>query len=172
MHRGANWEIPGSALVRIIERWVLQVYVRARARACVKRNAVFGARFKGLSLYCLFQQGNLIRIKTGWIHIWYVSKPVPPCHGTPLMISKSWKCSRGCSGEVERSAGCCRGCSETPGCSSKCAPASVLYLFMLPQRNYPWEHLRQHPRVPPKHPPERPDIPERLREHLSQRLTF
>ena len=36
-----------------------------RSRLCVKRNAVFGARFKGLSLYFLYQKGNLIRIKTG-----------------------------------------------------------------------------------------------------------
>ena len=36
-----------------------------RSRTCVKRNAVFGARFKGLSLYFLCQKGNLIRIKTG-----------------------------------------------------------------------------------------------------------
>ena len=58
-----------------------------RSRTCVKRNAVFGARFKGLSLYFLCQRGNLIRIKTGLdTYIWYVSRPVPPCHGTPLMI--------------------------------------------------------------------------------------
>ena len=36
-----------------------------RSRTCVKRNAVFGARFKGLSLYFLYQKGNLVRIKTG-----------------------------------------------------------------------------------------------------------
>ena len=36
-----------------------------RSRTCVKRNAVFGARFKGLSLESLYQKGNLIRIKTG-----------------------------------------------------------------------------------------------------------
>ena len=35
------------------------------ARTCFKHNAVFGARFKGLSLYFLYQKGNLIRIKTG-----------------------------------------------------------------------------------------------------------
>ena len=35
------------------------------SRTCVKRNAVFGARFKGLSLYFLSQKGNLIRIKMG-----------------------------------------------------------------------------------------------------------
>ena len=36
-----------------------------RSRTCIKRNAVFGARFKSLSLYFLYQTGNLIRIKTG-----------------------------------------------------------------------------------------------------------
>ena len=36
-----------------------------RSRTCVKRNAVFGARFQGLSLYFLYQKGNLIRVKTG-----------------------------------------------------------------------------------------------------------
>ena len=36
-----------------------------RSRTCVKRNAAFGARFKDLSLYFLYQQGHLIRIKTG-----------------------------------------------------------------------------------------------------------
>ena len=36
-----------------------------RSRTCVKRNVAFGARFKGLSLYFLYQNGKLIRIKTG-----------------------------------------------------------------------------------------------------------
>ena len=36
-----------------------------RLCSCVKRNAVFGARFKGLSLYFLYQKGDLIHIKTG-----------------------------------------------------------------------------------------------------------
>ena len=36
-----------------------------RSRTCVKRSAVFGAHFKSLSLYFLYQKGNLIRIKTG-----------------------------------------------------------------------------------------------------------
>ena len=36
-----------------------------RSRTCVKRNAVFGARFKDLSLHFLYEKGNLIRIKTG-----------------------------------------------------------------------------------------------------------
>ena len=38
-------------------------------RTCVKRNAVFAARFKGLSLYFLYQKGNRIRIKTNLIRI-------------------------------------------------------------------------------------------------------
>ena len=29
------------------------------------RNVAFGARFKGLSLYFLYQNGKVIRIKTG-----------------------------------------------------------------------------------------------------------
>ena len=36
-----------------------------RSRMCVKRNAVFGARFEGLSVYFPYQKGNLIRIKMG-----------------------------------------------------------------------------------------------------------
>ena len=36
-----------------------------RSRTCVKRNVAFGARFKGLFLYFLYQNGKLIRIKTG-----------------------------------------------------------------------------------------------------------
>ena len=36
-----------------------------RSRTCIKRNAVFGARLKGLSLYFRYGKGNLIRIKTG-----------------------------------------------------------------------------------------------------------
>ena len=36
-----------------------------RSRTCVKRNVVYGARFKGLSLYFLYQKENLIRIKMG-----------------------------------------------------------------------------------------------------------
>ena len=36
-----------------------------RSRTCVKRNVAFGARFEGLSLYFLHQNGKLIRIKTG-----------------------------------------------------------------------------------------------------------
>ena len=37
-----------------------------RSRTCIKRNAVFSARFKGLSLFFLrYQKGNLRRTKTG-----------------------------------------------------------------------------------------------------------
>ena len=36
-----------------------------RSRTCVKRNSMFGARVEGLSLYFLYQKGNLTRIKTG-----------------------------------------------------------------------------------------------------------
>ena len=73
-------------------------------RTCVKRNAVFGARFKGLSLYFLFvKKGNLIRIKTGLDTYLTRIQTRTPCHGTPLMIilgggtrpescsSKAWK---------------------------------------------------------------------------------
>ena len=49
-----------------------------RSRTCVKRNAAFGARFKGLSLYFYIKMGNWYVSKRAWIHIWYVSKPVPP----------------------------------------------------------------------------------------------
>ena len=35
------------------------------SRTCVKRNAVFSARFKGLSLHFRYQKGHLIRIKAG-----------------------------------------------------------------------------------------------------------
>ena len=36
-----------------------------RSHTCIKRNAVFGARFKGLSQCFLYRKGNLIRSKTG-----------------------------------------------------------------------------------------------------------
>ena len=36
-----------------------------RSRTCVRRNAVFGARSKGLSLYFSYQKEHLTRIKTG-----------------------------------------------------------------------------------------------------------
>ena len=68
----------------IIERGVPQAYFE---RTCVKRNIAFGARFKGLSLYFRYiKMGIWYVSKRAWIHIWYESKPVPPCDGTPLMI--------------------------------------------------------------------------------------
>ena len=62
-----------------------------RSRTGVKRNAAFGAFFKRLSLYFLYQKGNLIRIKTGLdTYLRKVSKPVPPCHSTPPLWS-AWE---------------------------------------------------------------------------------
>ena len=40
-----------------------------RSRTCAKHNAVFSARFKSLSLYFLYQKGNLICVKRAFIHI-------------------------------------------------------------------------------------------------------
>ena len=68
--------------IRIIERGVPQ----ACSRTCVKRNAVFGARVKGLSLYFRYQEGNLIRIQPGLDTYLIRIQFEPPCHGTPLMI--------------------------------------------------------------------------------------
>ena len=47
---------------------------------------MFGARFKGLSLYFLYQKRNLIRIKTGLDTYLIRIQTRTPCHGTPLMI--------------------------------------------------------------------------------------
>ena len=50
-------------------------------------NAVFGARFKGLSLYFLYQKGNLIRIKTGLdTYLIRIQTRTPPSRYPPLMI--------------------------------------------------------------------------------------
>ena len=57
-----------------------------RSRTRIKRNAVFGARFKGLLCIFFIKKGIWYVSKRAWIHIWYVSKPVPLCHSTPLMI--------------------------------------------------------------------------------------
>ena len=58
-----------------------------RSHTCVKRNAVSGARFKGLSLYFLYQKRNLIHIKMGLdAYLIRIQNPYPPCHGSPLMI--------------------------------------------------------------------------------------
>ena len=53
-----------------------------RSRTCVKRNAVFGARFKGLSfslslylLYIYIKKGISYESKRAWVHIWYFEEP-------------------------------------------------------------------------------------------------
>ena len=61
----------------------------ASLRSCtrVKRNAVFGARSKGISLLFVYQNGNLIRIKTGLdTHLIGIHTRTPPCQVTPPMI--------------------------------------------------------------------------------------
>ena len=60
-----------------------------RSRACIKRNAAFGARFEGLSLYFLYQKGNLIRIKTG-LHTYLIRIQIctPPSRYPPYDCSK------------------------------------------------------------------------------------
>ena len=55
-----------------------------RSRTCVKRNAVFGARFRGLSLYSLYKKGKLIPIKTGLDT--YLIQTRTPLSRYPLMI--------------------------------------------------------------------------------------
>ena len=61
-----------------------------RSRKCVKRNAVFGARFKGLSLNFPYQKGNLIRIKTGLdTHLIRIQTRTPLSRYTPYDYSKT-----------------------------------------------------------------------------------
>ena len=54
-----------------------------RSQACVKRSAVFGARFKGLSLYFLYQKRNQRLSDTHQNGLGYISdtypNPCPPC---------------------------------------------------------------------------------------------
>ena len=57
-----------------------------RSRTRVKWNVVFGARFKGLLCIFYIKMGNWYVSKRAWVQVGYVSKPVPPCDGTPLMI--------------------------------------------------------------------------------------
>ena len=60
-----------------------------RSRTCVKRRAVFGARFKGLYLHFLYQKGIWHVSKRAWIYIYiyiyiygtYPNPSPPPCHG-------------------------------------------------------------------------------------------
>ena len=57
-----------------------------RSRKCVKHNAVFGARFKGLSLYFLYQKGNLTHQNgLGYTSDTYPD-PYPLGHSTPLWL--------------------------------------------------------------------------------------
>ena len=75
-------------LFRIVKRGAPQVYAR---RAYVKRNAVFGVCFKGLSLYFLYQTGNLIRIKTGLdTYPIRIQTRTPLSRYPPLMITLSF----------------------------------------------------------------------------------
>ena len=74
-----SWEAP----IGIIERGVPQAYVRARASSETLRSVHVLRVF-----LCIFyiKMGIWYVSKRAWRHIWYVSKPVPPCNGTPLMI--------------------------------------------------------------------------------------
>ena len=62
---------------------VPQAYVRARASSETLRLVHVLRVF-----LCIFyiKMGIWYVSKRAWIHVWYVSKPVPPCDGTPLMI--------------------------------------------------------------------------------------
>ena len=61
-HR-TGWVLDEINALRIIERGVPQAYLRSRT--CVKHNAVFGARFKGLSLYFLYQKRESATYQNG-----------------------------------------------------------------------------------------------------------
>ena len=71
------------SLFGIIERGVPQAYVRARAPSEPLRSVHVSRVF-----LCIFyiKMKNWYVSKRAWIHAWYVSKPVPPCDSTPLMI--------------------------------------------------------------------------------------
>ena len=62
---------------------VPQAYVHARASSAMLCSVHVLRVF-----LCIFsiKKGIWYVSKRAWIHIWYVSKPVPPCHGTALMI--------------------------------------------------------------------------------------
>ena len=64
----------------------------------VKRNAVFGARFKGLSLYFLYQKGNQIRIKAGLdTDLIRIQTGTPLSRYPPYVCSKSQEPKKGIS---------------------------------------------------------------------------
>ena len=72
--------------IGIIERGAPQAYVRARVSSAT---LCFNSLVHVLRVFlCIFniKKGIWYVSKRAWIHIWYVSKPIPPCHGTPLMI--------------------------------------------------------------------------------------
>ena len=78
----------------IIERGVPQAYVRARASSETLRS-VHVLRV----LLCIFyiKMGIWYVSKRAWIHVWYVSKPVHPCDGTPP-YDDFWALLRRCPG--------------------------------------------------------------------------
>ena len=58
-----------------------------RSRTCINRNAVFSAHFKGLSLYFLYQKGNLILTKTGLdTYLIRIQTRTPPVTVPPLWL--------------------------------------------------------------------------------------
>ena len=64
-----------------------------RSRMCVKRKAVFGAHFKRISLYFLYQKGNLIRIKMGLDTYLIRIQTRTPLSRYALMIILRWATS-------------------------------------------------------------------------------
>ena len=54
-----------------------------RSRKCVKRNAVFGAHFKGLSLFFLYHKSDTYQNGLGYISDTYPN-PYPPVTAPPL----------------------------------------------------------------------------------------
>ena len=57
-----------------------------RSRTCVKRNALFGARFKGLSLHLLYQKGNSDTYQNG---LGYISDTYPNPY-LPVTVPPLW----------------------------------------------------------------------------------
>ena len=80
----------------VIERGVPQAYVRARASSATLCSGHVLRVF-----LCIFyiKKGIWYVSKRAWIHIWYASKPVPPCHGTPLMIILTVRAQDGWNGQ-------------------------------------------------------------------------
>ena len=72
-----------GAFVGITERGVPQAYVCARASS-VTLCLVHVSRVFLCTFY--IKKGIWYVSKRAWIHVWYVSRPVPPCHSTLVMI--------------------------------------------------------------------------------------